>query len=460
MRTNNMNRTRVRQVVCVLAAATMLAALTVACGPDPAPVPVDSLNVAARVAPRTAFYYQPVPDVDTLRAAVGSVDMLVVSGQGDGAAEQQGAQTIHALGAAAYHYANFFWFPNNRAYEGIDIGAHPSWAFCTSGSQGDVGRVESGGTSWLYLDTNERAARNAATQYLRQIKAWGYDGVMFDRGMVSLLGGTDAHGVNLSRAVSTCTNDPVSPQRRFADAFVALLPQAKAVGLKVMLNYGANAFNPAVPLRPSSWCTPLFGCPTDPDVWSNVDWVINESGLAAPDGSDSQWLDEWSANRAAENAPAAVMNSKVLNLLKEGGSGASQRQRVYFRWASNRLANLPVVVNTGNDGCGGPVAPGGVCMRNGLFPELDSVQLGLPKGTQSVPMDCVTFINCLQVRKYQRGMVLVNLKWTAEQVQGLSLDTSNCKTVHDVWSNADLGGCSRTVTLTIPARSGRVLTYH
>jgi hypothetical protein len=248
----------------------------------------------------------------------------------------------------------------------------------------------------------------------------------------------------------------VSPQRRFADAFVALLEQAKAMGLKVMLNYGANAFNPAVPLRPSSWCTPIYGCPTNPDVWSSVDWVLNESGLAAPDGSDSQWLDEWAANRAAENDPAAVKNSKVLNLLKEGGSGASQRQRVYFRWASNRLANLPVTVNAGDDRCSR--APGALCIRNGLFPELNSVQLGHPMGTQSQPMDCVTFINCLQVRRYQRGMVLVNLKWTTEQVHGLSLGTATCRRVHDLFTNTNRG-CSRTLTLTIPPRSGRVLSF-
>jgi hypothetical protein len=460
MQTNDGNGMRVRKVVCLLAAATMLAALTVACGPDPAPVPPDSINLAARVAPRTAFYYQPIPDVSSLRAAVGAVDLLVVNEQPGAAAEQQAAQTIHSLGAAAYHYANFYWFPNDRAYEGIDIRAHPDWAFCTSGSQGDVGKVTHTGTSWLYLDTNERAARNAATTYLRSIKNWGYDGVTFDRGMVSLLGGLDPHGVNLSQTVSTCTNDPVSPQRRFADAFVALLGQAKAIGLKVMLNYGANAFNPSVPLRPSSWCTPVPGCPTNPDVWSSVDWVINESGLAAPDGSDSQWLDEWSANRAAENDPAAIKNSKVVNLLKEGGSGASQKQRVYFRWASNRLANLPVVVNTGDDHCGGSLAPGVVCMRNGLFPELDSVQLGRPMGTQSQPMDCVTFINCLQVRRYEQGMVLVNLKWTDEYMPGLPLGASSCRTVHDLWSNADLGGCNKSVNLIIPARSGRVLSYH
>lgn len=165
------------------------------------------------------FRYDPPSEAEYADARPG--DVVVVGQEDDGAA----AQRIHARGALAFRYVQYYWAPTTREYQGST-----TWApFCANGVRQLDTTVH--GNPWGVVDLNERSQRNAANRYLRSLKTAGYDGVFFDMGGMSMLG-------PLSGTVSSCTIDPVVRGRTLAQAAVAEYGQARALGLKVAFNGG------------------------------------------------------------------------------------------------------------------------------------------------------------------------------------------------------------------------------
>ena len=425
------------------------------------------------------FYYQQVPDDPGLGSSFfGNAGIVVTnsqfsSGASDtvqNAAERNAVAQIHATGAKAYRYVNFYWYPAGKEYQDINISQHMDWAFCRSGTTPSKGKRTSGTTQWYFIDLNERAAQNAASDFLRRVyEKWGYDGVMIDRGAAALQGGKDPEGNYIWHRQSTCTQDAVNSEESFADAYRRIVKQAKAVGLETMLNYGTSPFRRSVPLRPdpsSSACQnrDWDNCPTLSDIWSSLDYVLDEN----PSRTGDLWLREWSESFWGENDSAH--SGQVIGLVKvkdpalesapPGGSTAFKNE-AYFKWASAKLANQPLAINTGDDFCGGYEVPH--CWRHGTRKELTQLQLGKPQGTTSWRVNCNSNseVECVHIRRYSKGIVVVNASNQTKATGPVSLNLSSCRKLFNLYANQYLagGGCHSSINRSIPAQSGRVYRY-
>ena len=381
---------------------------------------------AAYAAPENStIYYQRVDS--TAVPDWGNPRQVVVSAQGDN--ESAVAAAVKATGAAVYHYAEPYWFPADRTLEGINIADHMDWAFCDNTGSPMAGQTVTNRNGvkipWYYLDMNERAARDGFTAYLRNIKAWGYDGVFIDLGTRAEITGP------VSGAVSGCTDDPVHPGATFAAAYLDAVRQAQAIGLRVWLSYKPGRRNP-IPAR----------------LYASLDLTLDELSTGRA------WASAIAGHKAAEAA------GNVVALVKSRlHDPVARRGDVFYQWARAKLYVESVAVNNGDDGCGG-YDPGGspTCTRFGNYPDLTRVSLGAPVDAHPLARSCTTSTACLWVRRYKRGLVVVNQRPASARLR-LSTGLGGCRYVYGVYAGRQGSDCVSTVRYSLPGHSGRVYTY-
>ena len=431
--------------------------------PDPGGTdnPVLDANGAIQ---NVTFYYQGInkliPGADL--SALGSPSIVVTTPKSD---ERSAVAAIHARGAKAFRYVQFYWAPDDESYEGINLAAHPDWAFCRSGDKPAEGRTtERAGhrQHWYFIDTNERAAREAVLHQLEEIRAEGWDGVMFDRGQAALSYAATDKGKPVWSRASTCTAHPHRKGATFADSYVDTLGLARQAGLNSMVNYGTSPFDLSTPMRPNprdGRCRQhRVGCSTLPDVWSKVDLVLNETG-ARP--KDQAFAATFLANQRSEiDAKHGRRTVVLLTSATLGGDHRQNRAGVYYEWARVKLFNLAVAVNTGDGGCRN--SRSGVCNRYALYPELTDVRWGKPTQPQpsSVRCESGSTIRCVWSRTYRSGVDLVNVTPKMQKDVTVTVPGSRCRRVTDVHSGKPVGGaCVRRVSVDLPPWSGRPLVF-
>src|SRR5258708_1360263 len=118
----------------------------------------DAATATAGVSARenVSFFYQQVTSTTNL-SRLGHVKLVVAGIQAN---DPVAAARIKATGAKAYRYVQSYWFPKGETYDGMDIGAHPDWAFCATGGTPLVGRTTGAGAVWWLLDMNERPVQH------------------------------------------------------------------------------------------------------------------------------------------------------------------------------------------------------------------------------------------------------------------------------------------------------------
>lgn len=381
---------------------------------------------------------------------------IVVAQRGDD--EPAVTEAIHRNGAKAYRYVQFFWTPTDRDYDGLDLGQHPEWAYCSRGDTPALGVRDSDGDSWAFLDANEQGVHEHFRAKFAAMKAAGWDGVFIDRGEAATTYAEDTEGHAVWARPSTCTDEPVRAGAAFSDAFVDMIGLAHEAGLRAIMNNGRPAFDPVIPMRPE---------PTDPDcrtrawaacshrndVWRNVDLALAETATRP---RDVLWDRTFAANRQAERSIS--YSRRAVALVTTSAAGGTSRREMYYAWSRIKLFDLSVGINTGNDRC--PGSTGTICNRYGVYPELASIRWGSPKGDGPAASNCVRGSDhrCVWRRHYQRGIDLVNVRPFARQVR-VSTRTGTCRYVWDVANDRPLGGnaCQKTFTLRMGAWAGRPL---
>lgn len=414
------------------------------------------------------FYYDgTVPlagtDAATLKAHLGHPAITVAVA---GADESAQVEAIHSIGALAYRYVQFYWSPDSAEYDGIDLGAHPDWAYCRTGERGSVGRTTGdGATDWIFLDTNEEAVRHRIKGLLAGYRAAGWDGVMFDRGEAGTQYAYDAKGRPIWFRTSTCTESPHRPGASFADSFVDTLGLAHGVGLQAMMNTGKSPFDIRTPLRPdpgdrSCRTAQWEQCRFLSDAWEHLDLVLNET---AGRPRDEQWERTFTGNQRSERH--ARLHSRTVALVTTaslGGAENQTRRNVYYQWARIKLFNLAVAVNTGDDRCVG-AADATVCNRYGVYPELVDTTFGEPLRDAPTSRGCRRHseVRCVWLRRYADGLDVLNASGGARRTVSVRLGTEGCRYVFDVYKDRPLADnrCVERVEVRLPRWSGRPLRY-
>jgi hypothetical protein len=414
------------------------------------------------------FYYQGSTSLERGQdlSELGRPAVVVTTPKAD---ERSAIAAIHSTGAKAYRYVQFYWAPDDSAYEGINLAKHPSWAFCRRGDKPLLGRVTGAGPSeahWYFIDANERSVRSAFSRVLEKMKGEGWDGVMFDRGGAALTNARDAAGRDVWDAASSCTGQPYEQRARFADAYVNMLGLARQHGLGVLLNYGTSPFDPLVPMRPD---------PADPacrdrewdecrfrsDVWSNVDLVLNEA-VAFP--KDQSWQRTFEANQRSEHD--AKHGQRVVGLITTytlGGKRNQTRAKVFYEWSRVKLFNLALAVNTGDGGCPAGGTRSGVCNRYGTYPELANIRFGAPvdAGPRRSGCSAGSSTHCVWTRAYTNGLNVLNASPAGRSNVEVDVPGGACRYVYDVYEHRPLAGnkCVSIIHLDLPAWSGRPLLF-
>ena len=367
------------------------------------------------------WYYQRVTPADAVK--FDGATAVVTTTQPD---TPTAIATIHSTGALAYSYLNAYWLPLGRTYDGVDLAQHPGWQFCNSaGNPMPAGRVTGppgAEEQWLYPDLNERGMHAAMIAYLEGLKASGYDGVFFDRGVVALRRG------RMPDRVSGCTAHPVREGATYGQSYARIVRDAHALGLQVVLNYGS--------------------APPPHNVAGWIDRVMQEDAPRASPDTDV----------ATAFARRQVESRRSIRYVEEvKTSSVDDRAGAFLAWAEVALWPIDVDINTGDNGCD-HVLPPAPCYHYGTFPELTSVQRGAPLAAAPSTRDCVhrSPIKCLWVRHFTEAVVAVNE--THRPIRTVFAVGPSCRGVTDVWTEQPVarGSCLRTIHVTIPARSGRV----
>ena len=140
--------------------------------------------------------------------------------------------------------------------------------------------------------------------------------------------------------------------------------------------------------------------------------------------------------------------------------GDESKDAAYFQWARVKLFKIPLAVNTGDSGCAGIT---GICNHAALYPELVDTVFGDPVAPQPASQSCVngSTTQCVWNRTYAYGMSVVNVTPNRVGAQKLELGVNGCRYVQDVFANRPLADnkCVESVTLDLPAWSGRPLRY-
>lgn len=463
------------RVLFSLLALSLLAPLVLSvdgAGAATAPVtPVTSapnpLNAGGGAVRNAALYYDGTTTLAgasraSLRAKLGNPGVVVTTPKSD---EPGTVAAIHSIGAKAYRYVQFYWAPNDAAYEGINLKLHPDWAFCGSGSTKLLGRTTSSGEKWYFIDANEKAVRARFRTMLASYKADGWDGVMFDRGEAATQDGTDAAGHPMWFRQSTCTGQKYKAGATFADAYVNMLGLAHATGLQAMVNNGKSPFDPFVGMRPNprnAYCRAAkwARCTTLSDSWANLNLVLNET---AAHPRDVAWSRDFAGNQLSEtNRYHGRRTLALITTATLGGAARQTRANVFYQWSRVKLFNIPVAVNTGDGTCASGSTTSGVCNRYGVYPELTNATFGKPLSTKPAATGCVrpSKVRCVWTRRYAAGMNLVNVTPKPRLVK-LALGTSRCRFVYDVYLKRPLAGnaCVKSISLRMTPWSGRPLRY-
>jgi hypothetical protein len=415
-----------------------------------------------------AFYYDgtlPLAGTDPARLAahLGRPAIVVTTSHQDGVAT---VKAIHGIGAKAYKYVQFFWAPDDKSYEGINLRKHPGWAFCRKDTRPSLGRKTDGGAERGYfIDANERAVRARFKSILSGFKADGWDGVFIDRGQAATQYAADARGRPVWDRGSTCTHSPYRRGARFAGAYVNMLGLAHVVGLQAMMNNGLSPFDPRIRMRPNPanrYCRAAewSKCTFIADAWRNVDVVLNES---ASRPEDKWWWRNFAGNRRSERNPSHGLRTVgLITTFTLGGASHQHRHDVFYQWSRIKLFNLAVAVNTGDGGCGG-ASTSDVCNRYGVYPELVNTVFGRPLGRLPHSRACIgrSTIHCVWLRRYAKGVNVLNADARARTRVRVSLNRGSCRYVYDVYTKAPLAHnrCVHKVRVTMSAWSGHPLRY-
>jgi hypothetical protein len=397
-------------------------------------------------------------------SALGHPSIVVTTPKGPNT-NADAISAIHSINAKAYRYVQFYWAPNDADYEGINLHEHPEWAFCGARGNKVLGRKTDGGSrKWYFLDANEKSLRDAMRSVLAQYKAEGWDGVMFDRGQAATARAKDASGHSVWDRRSTCTQDPYRKRATFSDAYVNMLGLAHSEGLQAMMNNGTSPFDSPVRMRPDphnakcrahKWAK----CRFLNDVWPKVDLVLNETPTRL---RVKDWTRMFRANRLSERDSRQGRRTVALITTATLGGRANQtRSKVFYEWSRIKLFDLATAVNTGDGGCSGASAEA-VCNHYGVYSDLTDVDFGKVKGTKPSYTKCARHdkVRCVWVRRYKRGMNLLNASGKAHTVK-VGTGLSSCRYVLDVYSGKPLADntCVKSVRLKLPRWSGRPLTY-
>lgn len=471
-------RNAVLAAIGLLAAAVAATALVQVADPAPDPGEREQAGVLAASAANPlltpsgavrniTFYYDgTLPLVGTererLRSHLGSPGIVVTTPRTED--EAATVATIHAIGARAYRYVQYYWAPDTSAYHGIDLREHPEWRFCRRGSTPSVGReTADGATRWFLLDLNERALRTRISEQLAQYAATGWDGVFIDRGEAATQYAADAAGRPVWHRVSTCTEEPAKAGARFADAHVRMLALAHRNGLQAMMNTGKSPFDPIRPMRPDPRKAACRNgrwekCPTLSDAWRHLDLVVNETA-ARPRAVD--WQRTFVGNRRSErNSAHGRRTVGLITSASLGGRERQTRRNVFYEWSRIKLFDLPVAVNTGDDRCAQAPATA-VCNRFGIYPELVDSVLGRPLTKAPGSRQCIgrSEVRCVWLRQYRQGTVVLNVTPRRRDKVRIPLGFKGCRHVYDVWSGVPLARdrCVTSVRLDLTKWSGRPL---
>lgn len=416
-----------------------------------------------------AFYYGgtlPLAGAspEDLAQLLGNAGVVVAN---PGRDDRAVVDAIHSTGAKAYRYVQFYWAPGDAEYEGIDLREHPDWAFCRRGATRSLGRTTDGlATKWYFLDLNEDEVRDRIASVLAGYRADGWDGVMFDRGEAATQYARDIKGRPVWSRGSTCTASPHQPGARFADAYVSMVGLAHAAGLQATMNNGKSPFDGVTPMRPDpadSSCRhgDWASCRFLSDVWSVVDLVLAETATR-PKAAD--WQRTFAANAKSESSRAHGHRTVALiTTASLGGVSEQRRSNVFYEWSRIKLFDLPVAVNTGDDGCATSTDEDAVCNRYGVYPELVDTLFGAPVSSEPTSTDCLrrSTVRCLWTRRYADGMDVLNASPHRRRAVAIKLGVPGCRYVYDVYSQRPLAHneCVRRVRLTFPRWSGRPLRY-
>jgi hypothetical protein len=333
----------------------------------------------------------------------------------------------HSIGARAFKYLQFSMFPTIfPSWSGMTQTQRASWAMCQTGNEILLDHEDGDGTNhgsvpWAYADTNEQGYVDAVLAWTAQVKALGYDGIFVD------VGGRSIRGPYWNVA-SSCTEDPITPGAKSADAWFAMLMKIKAQGLRLGVNMGAPTADPLT--RPDT------GNPAK--VKTDVrafEWILHE-GAGHPKENykgDAAWLlpllpgFDSLASRAANDA--LYGKGQVVEMAKARlpfGHPNRVRQEEYV-WSLAKLAGGPVVLNTGYDFCG--VEWGTTdCNRTGLSPALTDLRLGSPIDAAPYPAAC-NGSSCMWVRRFFKGMVVVSAYGSPKRSAAVPLGTAKCRRV-------------------------------
>jgi hypothetical protein len=420
----------------LVAAATVVAAAVVAAPPSTssagaATIPPRYTGPAISGPENVTFLYHSLADT----AAAGRLDSIghprdLVFGNTNtatvpGTADE--AAYAHEIGARAFKYVQFSMFPLiYPSWSGISREQRGEWALCKDSDAALHDHEDGDGTShgsvpWAYADANEQGYVDAILAWTAQLKALGYDGIFVD------VGGRAIRGPywNLT---STCTDDPVTPGAKSADAWFALLMRIKAQGLALGVNMGAPTADPLT--RPD----PANPAKVKTDVRA-FDWILHE-GQGHPKENykgDAAWLVpklppfDHLANRAVNDARLA--KGQVVEMAKARlpiGHPNRLRQEEYV-WSLAKLSGGPVVLNTGYDFCG--VAWGTTdCNRTGFSASLTDLRLGTPIDAAPYAAAC-NGSSCMWVRRFQQGLVVVSAYGTPKRAAAIPLGTAGCRKV-------------------------------
>jgi hypothetical protein len=451
------SRTVVVVVTAVALAAAGLALVSTSHGPD------RRAGATVEPGPNVAFWYQPIT-ASTDLTRLGHPRVVVhFSPTNRPEAERLAVDRIHeATGGAAYRYVQLYYLPVRGRLMDLRIGRHREWGFCSSGSTPVYDTsVKVGPDRWMLVDTNERSLVDAFRRYLLLVKSWGWDGIFLDLAHRALTQG-------VWDQVSTCTHHPVVAGRTSADAYAALVPLARSLGLQVMVNAGPPA-DPGMPMRPNPRDAACRAgdwdrCSTIDDVARSANWILHEG---ASDWSDDRfWRNDVQALASDEAYERHHDGARVVALGVYRGPAADAASHIAYQWAVMQLYAVPAAFGTGVDRCGiaATATIDTACNRGGLVPTaLEDAALGPPLDPAPLTRSCAgDGWHCVWIRRYRDGMVLVNDTAGALRTGPVAVgDERTCRPVRDLVTGGTVPGgtCARSIDLRLAPFSARIPSY-
>lgn len=421
-----------RLLATVSLLATIATAVAVSAGPAGASIPPPYSGPPITGPENITFLYHSLPDTAAAGQlgnighprdlVFGNTNTALVPGTADEPAY------AHSIGARAFKYVQFSMYPMlYPSWSGISQPQRTQWALCESGDSllyddEDGDGSSHGSVPWAYADTNEQGYVDAMLAWTAQLKALGYDGIFVDVGGRSIRG-------RYFDLTSSCTSDPVTPGAKNADAWFALLMKVKDQGLRLGVNMGAPTADPLTRPDPSNKAL----LKTDVRAF---DWILHE-GAGHPKENykgDVSWLVPRlplfdNLTRKAMN-DARLGRGQVVEMAKARlpiGHPNRLRQEEYV-WSVAKLSGSPVVLNTGYDFCGVPWGTTD-CNRTGLSPALTDLRLGTPIDNAPYAAACNGMTQCMWVRRFQLGMVVVSAYGTPKRSAAIPLGTAGCRKI-------------------------------